>query len=214
MPTGKTLDYINVVLGNYFRKPLIKTIMKRDFFYFISLITILTITSSCGTTAQLYRYNDKNKKYSGQLSDSTYKALKHFLTSTTNSKLKDTIVIKYNYNNETCWNTLDQREDEHIMGFVLRHKQMVQQVLATRQNISFFDFREPGEKVNKIIKWDNSIIIDSTKQLFNLVFKERCICGSSIIVMPDKKFVYLRSDSHTEILDLTENRIEEILKMK
>ena len=188
--------------------------MTRHFFYFISLITILTIAESCGTTSQLYRSDDKNKTYTGQLSDTTFTALKQFLTIPTNSKLKDTIIIKYDYNNETCWNILDQSENDHIMGFVTRHKQRVQQVLATRQNVSVFDFREPGNNLNKIKKWDNSIIIDSSKQLFNLLFKERCTCGSSIIVMPDKKFVFLRSDSHSDILDLTKNKIAEVLSKK
>jgi hypothetical protein len=136
------------------------------------------------------------------------------LTNTTNSKLKDTIIIKYDYNNETCWEILDQREDDYIMSFVTRHKERVQQVLMTRQNVSVFDFREPGNSLNKIKKLDNSIIIDTSKQLLKLLFKERCTCGSSIIVMQDKRFVFLRSDSHSEVLDLTQKQIEEILSKK
>lgn len=189
----------------------INTSMKRHIFYFISLISVMTIFESCDTTSKLYRFDDKNKTYTGQLSDSTFTVLKQFLTVKTNSKLKDTIIIKYDYNNETCWNILDQSEEAHIMGFVTRHKQRVEQVLANRQNVSVFDFREPGNSLNKIKKWDNSILIDSSKQLFNLIFKERCTCGSSIIVMPDKKFVFLRSDSHSESLDITQNKIKEVL---
>jgi hypothetical protein len=182
--------------------------------YFLTLFSILIIAESCSTTSKLYRYNDKNKTYTGQLNDSTFSALKQYLTSTINSKLKDTIIIKYDYNNETCWNILDEREKDHIMGFVTRHKERVQQVLATRQNVSVFDFREPGNNLNKIKMWDNSIIIDTTKQLMNLLFKERCTCGSSIIVMPDKKFVFLRSDSHSDVLDLPQKQIIEILNKK
>jgi hypothetical protein len=174
----------------------------------------LTITISCGTSSQLYRRDDKNKIYTGQLSESNFTSLKQYLTFTTNSKLKDTIIIKYDYNNETCWNVLDQSEDDYIISIVTRHKARVQQILAQRQNISVFDFREPGNNLNKIIKWDSSIIIDSSKQLFNLIFKERCICGSSIIVMPDRRFVFIRSDSHSEALDLTQNQIEELLSKK
>lgn len=185
--------------------------MKQYFLYCITFIVILTIAESCGTTSQLYRHVDKNSNYNGQLNDTTFKALKQFLTTTTNAKLKDTIIIKYDYNNETCWNLLDQKSDDHIMGFLARHKERVQQVLMTRQNVSVFDFREPGKNLNKIKKWDNSIIIDSSKQLFNLLFKERCTCGSSIMIMPDKRFVFLRSDSHSEVLDLTQNQIKEIL---
>ena len=188
--------------------------MKSIFQYFLLYISILTITISCGSTSQLYRYNDNDKNYTGQLRDSNFIALKQILTNATSSNLKDTILIKYDYNNETCWNILDQKDDDHIMGFVTRHKERVQKVLSTRQNVSVFEFREPGNSLNKIKKWDNSIIIDSSKQLFNLLFKERYTCGSSIMVMPDKRFVFIRSDSHSEILDLTQKQIEDLLNKK
>ncbi|MDE3144637.1 MAG: hypothetical protein KGL19_10815, partial [Bacteroidota bacterium] len=68
--------------------------------------------------------------------------------------------------------------------------------------------------LNKIKEWDNSILIDSTKHLFNLFFKKRCTCGSSIIVMPGKRFVFLRSDSHAEALDYTQEQIEKLLTKK
>jgi len=187
--------------------------MKKHFLYFISLIILLIFVESCSTTAQLY--DDKNRAYTGLLRDSTFTVLKQYLTNTTNLKLKDTIIIKYNYNNETCWNILDQKEDSYIMSFVTGYKERVQRrVLAARQNVSVFNFRELGNKLNKIIKWDNSILIDSSKQLFNLLFKERCICGSSIIALPDKRFIFLRSDSHTDVLNLTQKQIEEILNKK
>jgi len=44
--------------------------MKTIFQYFLLYISILTTTISCGSTSQLYRYDDKNKNYTGQLSDS------------------------------------------------------------------------------------------------------------------------------------------------
>jgi hypothetical protein len=42
--------------------------MKRNFLCFISLITILTIAESRGMTSKLYRHDDKNSNYKGQLS--------------------------------------------------------------------------------------------------------------------------------------------------
>ncbi len=188
--------------------------MKRYFLYYLSLIVILSFIASCNATSKLYRIDEKNRIYKGQLSESTFNTLSQFLTTTTNSKLKDSIIIKYNYNNETCWDILDTKDDAYIMGFVARHQERVQQILKTRQNVSVFDFREPGNNLNKIIKWDNSIIIDSSKQLFDLLFKEHCSCGSSIIVMPDKRFVFLRSDPHLEALDLTQKQLDEILSKK
>jgi hypothetical protein len=186
--------------------------MKKNISYIFSLILSLILIYSCSTTSQPYGADNNNKTYKSQLSDSNFIAIKQYLTKTTNSKLLDTIIIKYDFNNENCWSRLDENNDDYIMGFVTRHKERVQKVLATRPNVSVFDFREPGNNLNKIKKWDNSIIIDSSKQLFNLLFRERCTCGSSIIIMPDKRFIFLRSDSHSEILDLTQKQIEQKLK--
>lgn len=61
---------------------------------------------------------------------------------------------------------------------------------------------------------DKSIIIDSSRQLFNLIFKERCACGSSIIVLADKRFVFVPSDSHSEALDFTQEKIRQLVMKK
>ena len=175
---------------------------------------MLTITESCSTAAKLYAYDAVDRTYTGQLDDSVYNAVKQYLVNTTSQTLKDTILIKYDYNNETCWDNLDQKEDDHIMGFVTRHQQRIQYVRATRPNVSVFDFREPGKRFNKIKKFDQSILIDSSKQLFNLLFKERCTCGNSIMILPDRRFVFLRSDSHSKILEMTQIQVEEILNKK
>lgn len=185
--------------------------MKKSLLNVISFTIIFSIAASCGTSSQIYSYGNKNKTYTGQLGDSIFLSLKKYLTINANSKLKDTIIIKYDYNNETCWNNLDQSEDENIRGFIKKYKEKILLVLFTRQNVSIFNFREAGNSLNKIKKWDTSIIIDSSKQLFNLIFKERCTCGNSIIIMPNRKFVFVRSDSHFEVLDFSQKRIEEIL---
>ena len=185
--------------------------MKRMLKNLIITIYCLTLLISCGSTAKLYRPDNKNRIYSGRLDDASDASLRRFLATQTTSSLKDTIIIKYDYNNGRCWELLDQKDDNYIQGFVARHRERVQNFQATRPNVSLFDFREPGNNINKIKKWDNSIIIDSSKQLMNLLFKERSICGNSIIVMPDKRFVFIRSDSHSEAMDLTQDRILEYL---
>jgi hypothetical protein len=195
-------------VGSNFYRHLLMTKMLKNF---IISIYCLTFLISCGSTARLYRPDNTNRIYSGRLDDASNTSLRQFLASRATSSLKDTIIIKYDYNNESCWELLDQKDDNYMQGFVTRHKERVQKVQATRPNVSLFDFREPGDNVNMIKKWDGTIIIDSSRQLMNLLFKERSICGNSIIVMPDKRFVFIRSDSHSEAMDLTQNRILEHL---
>ncbi len=176
------------------------------------LFFCFALCTSCGTSSNLYKTGDQNKIYSGQLDEITYQSLKQALPVT--PVLKDTIIIKYDYNIKTCWSILDQSDDNHIKGFVTTHNERVQQVLMSRPNVSVFDFREPGNNLNKIKKWNPAIIVDSTKQLYNLLFKERAACGNSMIVLPDKRFVFIRSDSHSEALNLNQEKIKEYLAGK
>lgn len=201
------LGFVSLMLLSFYRLDL--KIKKTT--NFISIV-VMSILFGCSSTGQLYRKEDNNKIYSGKLSDTTYNGLKQYLLASTKVKLNDTIIIKYDYNNETCWDALDQKSEDFISPFVTAHKERLRSLLAERTNVSIFDFREPGTKVNKIKKWNNSIYIDSTKYLFKLLFKKRSTCGSSIIVMPDKNYVFLRSDAHSDAMDYTKSQIQAILK--
>jgi len=192
------------------KKSIILIVQKNKTTLLTSLI-VLIIAIGCNSTGRLYRGDEKKRIYIGKLSDLKFQRLKDFLIASTNSVVNDTIIIKYDYNNEVCWEILDLKDDDYIMGFVITHQERVRKALAARENISIFDFREPGENLNKIKKFDTSIKIDSTKFLFNLLFKKRCVCGSSIIVMPDKNYVFLRSDSHSDALDYSKEQINELL---
>ena len=181
--------------------------------YFVSLIIlILTIVISCN--GRLYLKDDKEKTFSGRLSDSNYILLQKYLTQIKSAPLKDTIVIKYDYNYETCWSGLDEANEAEIKFFVNVNQDKVTKALANRKNVSFYGFREPGNSLNKVKKWDNTIIIDSSKHILNLLFKERSRCGSSIIIMPDKQFIYTHSDAHSEVLDYTEDQLKALLQKK
>ena len=124
--------------------------MKRIFSYTILIIGVFLFTESCNSS-RLYRLDNKDRSYHGELSDPTFINLKQLLTKYSNTPIKDTIIIKYDFNNETCWDILDQKEDNYIKGFVTRHQERVQQVHKTRLNVSVFNFREPGKNLNKII---------------------------------------------------------------
>jgi hypothetical protein len=188
--------------------------MKKHFTNFILLIILLAPIISCTSSAKMYYANDIGKTYTGQLDEATFTTVKQFLISATNLKLNDTLIITYDYNHETCWSHLDESDDDYIMGFVIRHKQRFEQISKTRPNVSIFSFREPGNKINKIKKWDETIIIDSTKKLFELLFKERTTCGSSVLILPDKRFIFFRSDAHSDIFDLNQLEMEKLLLKK
>lgn len=179
---------------------------------FLLIIVVISTVISCASSSKLYSIDNKDRIYSGKLSDSTFNILKDFLRNY--SKLKDTLIIKYDYNYESCWSLLDQSNDAKIMSIVNSNKEQLNEAVKVRENISVFNFREPGKSFNKIKEWNSLIIVDSSKQLYNLIFSERNTCGNSIVVLPDKRFVFIRSDSHFEALDLNQKQIAQLLNTK
>ena len=182
---------------------------------FLVITIALLLGQSCRTTSSVfYPYDDKNRTVNGELNDSMFSVLKKYLQDYSQFNIKDTIIIKYDFNNETCWSRLDEKDDEHIMRFVKRNQQNMRLISTTRTNVSAFNFREPGDNVNKLKLWDSSIIIDSSKQLYNLLFRQSYNCGNSILVMPNKRFIYIGSDPHSAIFYLSGRQIEALLNDK
>ncbi|HMJ47726.1 MAG TPA: hypothetical protein VK498_10360 [Ferruginibacter sp.] len=176
-----------------------------------SILIVFSINVSCNNTARIYRWDDKKRYLVGNLTEPGYNALKQVLLTYSKSELKDTLIIKYDYNRETCWDLLDQHGDDYIHGVVSAQQMHIQKAGLNRKGVPIFSFREEGNDFNKLKKWDNTLIIDKEAKLFRLLFYERTICGSSIIVLPDRKYVLLRSDSHFEILDYSGEKIRQLL---
>lgn len=185
--------------------------MKKHFLFKIAILLLLSLSASCNFTSKLYTSNNNNRVTTGQVSESEFKNLHQILDGYTSTPLNDTILIKYDYNNENCWNNLDLMNKDYIMQVVNQRKQRLQNILDTRKNVSAFNFREPGKNVNKLKKLDNSILIDIDKKLLQLLFTERTKCGNSMVIMPDKQYIFIRSDAHSDILDLTQKQFIGIL---
>lgn len=184
--------------------------MTKQFLSLSALAIFLILAVGFNSTSQ----PNKLRTATGQLTEPEVRLLQKFLQPYTTSKLNDTLIIKYDFNKDDCWHITDQRKDEYIQQLILSSKQRIQTAALTRPNVSIFRFREPGNNLNKLIKWDESILIDSTRQLYQLLFKKRTECGSSIIIFPDKRFILLYSDSHFEALDLSKKQMEELLNRK
>ena len=183
--------------------------MKQTALHCLSLLSFFVISFGCKTSAHLYRYDAPKRIYSGRLPDSTYASVKTFLNIS--PYFTDSILLRYDYNDKTCWSRLDETDDSHIMGFVERRQARIRKFNTGRKGVAYYNYRQPGTDLNKIKAWDPSIRIHTTGLLYRLLFKERCTCGSSILIMPDRRFVFVRSDSHDELLDFTRMQIEKYL---
>jgi hypothetical protein len=188
--------------------------MKTRIQLYLFAVLLINVISNCTPSAKLYKNGDKKSIYTGRLEDADYNYLKQLLVANTNMPLKDTLIIKYDYNHETCWDVLDQKPDEHITSFITTHQARVQKFRELRPNVSLFEYREPGKFSNKLKKWNTSIIVDSSKQLYKLLFSERTTCGSSIIILPTKNFIFFRSDAHSMAMDYTQEQIKKLLHIE
>ncbi len=188
--------------------------MKIRFTHIAILIALQSIFVGCGSTGRLYNQEDEKRVSSGKLDDSTYNSLRQLLSTSGGQALNDTIIIKYDYQGDDCWNLLDQREATYIQGFIANANARIESQQTLRRGISVFRFREPGRNVNKIIGLNKAIMVNSSKQILAHAFKQRSICGSSMLLLPDKSFIYMRSDSHFELLDLLPEKIGSYLSSK
>ena len=103
---------------------------------------------------------------------------------------------------------LDKQNDTYIKTVIFQQQQRIQRTLMARPGISIFTFREAGNKINKLKKWDQTILIDQMGNLRKWLFAKKQVCGNSIILLPDRRFVYFEVDPHFEALDYTGNPIQ------
>lgn len=206
---SKTKAFVYSTIHNH-SKHLPFTTMTKQVLQLLLFIFFLTVIAGFNTTSSVATTN-KQRISAGQLTDADVRFVKAFLQSFSKTTLNDTLLIKYDFNKDACWNMLDKSKDEYIKSIVLASKERIQTTLLTRPGISIFRFRKPGDQLNKIIKWDDSILIDSTKQLYKLLLKKRTECGSSMIILPDGRFILLQTDPHMEAMDLSQQQITAIL---
>ncbi len=90
----------------------------------------------------------------------------------------------------------------------MQQQQRIQRALIARPGISVFTFREAGNRINKLKKWDQTLLIDQSGILRKWLFHKKQICGNSIILFPDRRFVYFEVDPHFVALDYKQNAIQ------
>lgn len=147
-----------------------------------------------------YDYNTRGKCMKGKLSDSNYNALKIYLQQyLPDKKLKDTIVIKYDFNNADCWHASNEDEDSIVLKSVHHYQRFVNLKVSERPGITVLEFREKGNQISKYRKLNDFVKVDSgfLQQLF---FYEKVTCGTSVIILPDQQFLLLKSDPHFDAL--------------
>jgi hypothetical protein len=120
-------------------------------------------------------------------------------------------VIRYDYKYDDCWQLLDRQSAEYIHGVVNAHNARVAKFNYERKGVSLFEYRDAGNNFSKLKLWDQHVKVDTTGFLFNLLFSKRAGCGASAIILPNKRCVIIRSDSHFTAMELSSGKVLELL---
>ncbi len=150
---------------------------------------------------QICYAQNKLKSY-GILDEEVYQELKSFLAKAdVHQSVKDTIIIKYDYNSKNCWKILDNKEDHYIKKIIEDSQNRLKSAKSVRPNTSIYRFVKPGDNKNKLIIWDNTIIIDKHEDLYDLIFSKVNDCGNSILILPNKQYFFKKNDPHFDLLN-------------
>ena len=164
------------------------------------LIFGIVLIFSCGEPLKVYMPQDPKRTLHYTLSESEYSSLKNYLQSKNSSPLKDTLIVHYHFYKDNCWSLIDRNTKDEINNLIASRNKYVTDVLSQRNNLSVFQFREPGNHPNTLIYLNKQIKIDSSTILKTILFRNKTTCGSSALVLPDREVWILRSDAHYEIL--------------
>ncbi|WP_412467741.1 hypothetical protein [Pedobacter sp. KLB.chiD] len=157
-------------------------------------------------------YVDENKRYqAGTLSDTQIDSLHTFLKQNERLTLKDTVIIKYDFNNDPCWNALSYQNAEFLNNVRWAFQKNIQEKAEARPKVAIYQYREEGESFSPIKSKGLEIETDSGF-LRKLLFKEATSCGTSAIILPNGKFLLVKSDPQFSALILNAKDIETKLR--
>ncbi|MGN7986812.1 hypothetical protein ACTJKC_05685 [Pedobacter sp. 22226] len=153
-------------------------------------------------------YVDENKRYqAGTLTDAQIDSLHTFLKQNERLALKDTIIIKYDFNKDGCWNDLNYQNAEFLNNVRWTFQKNILEKAAARPKVAIYQYREVGESFSQVKSKGLEIETDPGF-LKKLLFQEVTTCGTSAIVLPNGKFLLVKSDPQFSALLLNAKDIE------
>lgn len=157
-------------------------------------------------------YLDETKRYqAGTLTDAQMDSLYTFLKQNERLKLKDTIIIKYDFNKDDCWKDLNYQNAEFLNNVRWAFQKNILEKAEARPKVAIYQYREDGKSFSPIKSKGLEIETDSGF-LRKLLFKEATSCGTSAIILPNGKFLLVKSDPQFSALILNAKDIEKKLQ--
>ncbi len=164
--------------------------MKSKIFYIVVFLLIF----------QIFNAQKKSSPNFGMLTPEQFTELKEFLLAK-NLVVKDTLFLKYDFNKENCWDSLDGQTKEYIEKVTSNFQNHIINFNAQHKDAVAYNLREPGTRINKLKLWDKTIIIDDLLIIKNLLFQKKKNCGTSVVIFKDRSYYLHFSDPHFELLE-------------
>ncbi|WP_316824904.1 hypothetical protein [Pedobacter miscanthi] len=156
-------------------------------------------------------YVDEEKRYqAGTLTNAQIDSLHTFLKQNERLALKDTIIIKYDFNQDACWDDLKYQNSEFLNNVRWTFQKNILEKAEARPKVAIYQYREVGERFSQIKSKGLEIETDPGF-LKKLLFKEITTCGTAAIILPDGKFLLVKSDPQFSALLLTAGDIQKKL---
>jgi len=168
---------------------------------------LITLLYSCSPKL----YVDESKRYeAGSLSDAQVDSLRTYLKENERVALKDTIIIKYDFNNDACWRDLNYQNADFLNNVRWTFQKNIIEKAQARPAVAIYQYRQAGENFSQVKSKGLEIETDSGF-LKKMLFKEVTTCGTSAIILPDGKFLLIKSDPQFSALLLNNKDIEKKL---
>lgn len=145
-----------------------------------------------------------------KLNTEQYIQLKTIIAKYSNKLLQDTIIIKYDFNNDHCKDSLNKHSGVFIHTIIGSYNSGVEEVQKNRPGISVFLLREKGKGFIKYILWNKNILTDRNNEIYHLLFKRPQTCGSSAIILPGGIYILVSPDEHFVALQITNEHIAKL----
>jgi hypothetical protein len=189
----------------YLRKP---KLMRKTYHSFIFITSFISLLMAFSCSPKIYR---EHQFWTGKLKPVQLDSLKFYLQQNKTVTLKDTIIIKYEFNSDGCWNPVNSVTLPQVDTLIKNYNNYIESIAKVRQQVAIYQYRERGRNFGPNKSRNTKIQIDPGL-LRKLLFKDPASCGISAIIVPDGRYLLYKSDSHFRAIDFNKQEIDAALK--
>jgi hypothetical protein len=177
-------------------------------FLFIPVIVVLFFSTSV-SYGQQYSVALQQHTISGQLPAAQYEALRSLLQGYSILPLKDTLIIKYEYDMQQTGIPVVENDDI-IQQNITTELRMLHNAMLKRKNITLLSMIEPGNRADSMKIYNNMVNVDLAKSVYRLLLND-LNAVNSVIILPSGKYICFNSADGWAALRVSGGEIQQLL---